>query len=287
MKWPSVLLVAMFGCATLPPDGPPMPEQPIDASVEDPEPDADPTSPWRLVWKDDFDGPAGQPPSNANWRNDIGGGGWGNNELQFHTDRVENVALDGAGNLAIIARREQFAQNQYTSARINTAGKFDVAYGRIEARIQLPRGQGIWPAFWMLGNDLGQVGWPSCGEIDILEQKGQQPGVIYGTLHGPGYSGGGGLSRAHAVGGSDPSSSFRVYAVEWRPGYIAWFVDDVKYYERTASSVSEFGPWVYDHPFFIILNIAVGGDFVGPPNGSTVFPQTMLVDYVRVYEAIQ
>lgn len=265
--------------------GNPNPETP-DATVQM-APDADPSSPWRLVWEDDFLGGAGQEPSAERWTAELGGSGWGNEELQYYTDRASNVSVDGNGNLAITARREEFGGRAYTSGRIITANKFERAYGRFEARIRLPRGQGVWPAFWLLGNDFAQVSWPECGEIDILEQRGQQPAIVHGTLHGPGYSGADGLSSSHAITSEDPTESFHVYAVVWRPGRITWFVDDVQYHERTTGSIPEWGRWVYDHPFFIILNVAVGGHFVGPPNAETPLPQTMLVDYVRVFELVQ
>lgn len=256
-----------------------------DASPAPPEADADPQSPWRLVWQDEFDGPAGKSPDPNKWTAEIGGHGWGNGELQYYTDRPDNVALDGAGNLAIIARREAFGGKDYTSARIITRDHYQRAYGRFEARMKLPTGQGIWPAFWLLGGDYETAIWPECGEIDVMEQRGQAPEVVYGSLHGPGYSGGDSLTGAHVVTGGHPVSEYHVYAIEWRPGRVDWFVDGVHYYSRTTSDIPEWGRWVYDHPFFMILNVAVGGHFVGPPSGGTPFPQTLLVDYVRVYEA--
>jgi len=255
------------------------------ADAAPPPPDADPSSPWRLVWSDEFDGAAGQAPDWTKWTAEIGAGGWGNDELQYYTDRAANVALDGAGHLEIVARAEAFGGSAYTSARLISRDHFQRAYGRFEARLKLPSGQGMWPAFWLLGGNYESAIWPECGEIDIMEQKGQAPEVIYGSLHGPGYSGGGSLTGAHVVTGEHPVSSFHLYAVEWRPGRVDWFVDGVAYFTMTAADVAEWGRWVYDHPFFLILNVAVGGGFVGPPNGATSFPQKMVVDYVRVYEA--
>jgi beta-glucanase (GH16 family) len=240
---------------------------------------------YELVWSDEFDGPAGQLPDAASWSFDVGGDGWGNNQLEYDTDRAENASLDGDGHLAITARRESFNGNDYTSARIQTRGKVEYQYGRVEARISLPRGQGIWPAFWMLGSNFLTAGWPQCGEIDIMEYRGQAPAVLIGTLHGPDYSGAAGIGTETAVSGG-LAGQFRVFAVEWEPGRIRWLVDDFAYHEVTPADLPTGAPWVFDQPFFIILNVAVGGGFAGNPDATTVFPQTMLVDYVRVYQRV-
>ena len=237
---------------------------------------------WTLTWSDEFDGPAGQLPSAANWAFDIGTG-WGNRQLEYDTDRPENVSLDGNGNLAITARRESYMGSAYTSGRIKTQGLFEQAYGRFEARIRLPTGQGIWPAFWMLGADFDTVGWPQCGEIDVMEYRGQEPSIVHGTVHGPGYSGGGGITARYLLSGGRFDADFHVFAVEWTEAGIEWFVDGRLYHRVDRGEPS--GEWVFDHPFFILLNVAVGGTFVGPPNESTTFPQAMLVDWVRVYRA--
>jgi len=238
-----------------------------------------------LIWSDEFDGPAGQRPDPANWSHDVGGSGWGNNQLEFDTNRTDNSRLDGRGNLEIIARRETYQGRNYTSARIKTLGLFAQQGGRFEARIKLPVGQGIWPAFWLLGDNFQQVGWPACGEIDIMEYRGQQPNIVSGALHGPGYSGGNPLTRKYTLPTGRFNDNFHIFAVEWDPDKITWFVDDVPYMTLTPSNVPAGGRWVFDHPFFIILNVAVGGNFVGPPNTTTtIFPQTMLVDWVRVYQ---
>jgi beta-glucanase (GH16 family) len=147
-------------------------------------------APWVLVDEDEFDGPAGGRPDPARWSFELGGNGWGNNESQYYTDRPENAALDGAGHLVITARREAFGGRAYTSARLTTRGKRELTYGRVEARLQLPRGKGMWPAFWLLGANFSQAGWPACGEIDVMESRGAQPALAFGSLHGPGYSGG-------------------------------------------------------------------------------------------------
>jgi beta-glucanase (GH16 family) len=171
----------------------------------------------------------------------------------------------------------------YTSGRITTKGKFEQAYGRFEARIRLSFGAGIWPAFWMLGADFDQVSWPQCGEIDIMEYRGQAPTIIHGSVHGPGYSGGNAVTRTYVNPDGRFDIDFHVFAVEWFVDRIDFYVDEILYQSIAKSDVP--GEWVYDDPFFIILNVAVGGTFVGFPNGNTQFPQTMLVDYVRVYQA--
>lgn len=237
----------------------------------------------RLIWEDEFEGPAGQSPDPARWRFDIGTD-WGNAQFEFDTDRPVNVSLDGAGHLAITARRESYQGREFTSGRINTYSLFDQASGRFEARIRLPVGQGIWPAFWLLGNDFEAVGWPECGEIDIMEYRGQEPRILHGSLHGPGYSGGQALTRHYELAGPDGfDADFHVFAVEWDVTRITWLVDGIRYHTATPGDLPAGGRWVFDHPFFIILNVAVGGNFVGPPDETTVFPQTMLVDWVRVY----
>lgn len=237
---------------------------------------------WQLAWSDEFDGPAGQLPDPANWAFDIGTD-WGNAQLEYDTDRPENVSLDGNGNLAITARQESYQGSAYTSGRIKTQGLFEQALGRFEARIQLPTGQGIWPAFWMLGNDIDSVGWPECGEIDIMEYRGQEPSVLIGTIHGPGYSASAGVTGRYTLQGGRFDTDFHVFAIEWREDGIDWFVDGNLYH--TVDRDDPTGRWVFDHPFFILLNVAVGGGFVGSPDASTTFPQTMLVDWVRVYRS--
>jgi beta-glucanase (GH16 family) len=236
----------------------------------------------QLAMQDEFN-VDGQPNSSL-WNYNIGRGenGWGNNELQFYTDRAKNVTVKD-GNLVITADKESFNGAQYTSARLLTKGKFDQAYGRFEARMQLPWGQGIWPAFWMLGADIDTNAWPNCGEIDIMELRGQNPTVLIGSVHGPGYSGGQAISKSYTLKNDRFDTSFHIFGVEWGPDYINFYVDDVLYNQIKPSDLP--GTWVFNKPFFIIMNIAVGGNFVGSPNDQTVFPQTMLVDYVRVYKA--
>lgn len=234
-----------------------------------------------LLWSDEFDGPRGTPVDARHWTHELGGDGWGNRELQRYTDRPANAALDGDGNLAIVARRDA---GEYTSARLVTHGKVELTYGRIEARMRLPRGRGIWPAFWMLGANLPGTPWPSCGEIDIVENLGHDPRTIYGTVHGPGYSGRNGIACSHEHD-VDLANDFHVYGVEWQRERVAWSLDGRVYGELTAAGVGG-RPWVLDHPLFILLNLAVGGEWPGAPDESTAFPATLLVDYVRVYRAV-
>lgn len=243
---------------------------------------------WTLVWADEFEGEAGTPVNADYWTPDIGGEGWGNNEHEYYTDRVENAALDGDGNLAIVAREENpgdyqchYGECQYTSARLITQGKFEFTYGRVEARIRVPYGQGIWPAFWMLGGDITQVGWPQSGEIDIMENIGKEPQIAHGTVHGPGYSGASGITGSYGID-ADFADDFHVFAIDWDPGIIRWYIDGELFHIVTADDVGS-NQWVFDHDFFLLLNVAVGGNWPGYPDETTVFPQTMLVDYVRVY----
>lgn len=248
---------------------------------------------WDLVWSDEFDGEANTPPDAQKWVHDVGtgadtmaGAGWGNNQLEFDTDRTSNVSLDGSGHLQITARKETYEGQEYTSGRINTHGRFSQQYGLFEARIRLPRGRAIWPAFWLLGDNYHDDGWPESGEIDIMEYKGQEPSKIHSSLHGPGYyddkaeTGIFRLPDARSF-----SDDFHTFAVQWDPGRIAWSVDGEVFQSVNTDAISKRGRWVFDHPFYIILNVAVGGKFVeGGPDDTTVFPQTMLVDYVRVFK---
>jgi len=248
---------------------------------------------WTLAWADEFNGPAGAAVDSAKWGFDVGGGGWGNRELEYYTDSTRNASTDGAGNLRIVAIKETLArkaarcwygQCQYTSARLLTKGRFQQTYGRFEARLKIPYGQGIWPAFWMLGANIDPAGWPACGEIDIMENIGREPAVVHGTLHGPGYSGAAGVGAPYSLTtGQRFADDFHTFAVEWEPGAIRWYVDNQLYQTRTSADLPAGSAWVFDHPFFMILNVAVGGNWPGSPDATTTFPQTMLVDYVRVY----
>jgi beta-glucanase (GH16 family) len=240
----------------------------------------------RLIWSDEFEGPAGSPPDPSSWTHELGDGsehgipGWGNGELQRYTAARANAALDGHGNLVLTARRDA---GGFSSARLVTKGKLAFAFGRIEARIRVPRGAGIWPAFWALGASIDRVGWPAAGEIDVMEHVGREPRLVYGALHGPGYSGDAGLVRSLELP-RDVADDFHVFAVDWSPGLIVWSVDGLRYHRATPVDV-EPGAWVFESPFYLLLNVAVGGTFGGPVAAETELPQAMLVDYVRVYDA--
>jgi beta-glucanase (GH16 family) len=243
---------------------------------------------WKLVWSDEFNGPPGSAVDSSKWVTESGGNGWGNQELEYYTARPENASQQD-GNLVIKVVEEKYTGSDgvarnYTSARLKTQGKFSHTYGRFEARIKIPYGQGIWPAFWMLGDDIEKKGWPKCGEIDIMENIGKEPTVVHGTIHGPGYSGADGIGAPFELAaGERVADQFHVFAVEWEPKAIRFYVDDHLYETRTPADLPKGAKWVYKHPFFLLLNVAVGGGWPGNPDASTTFPQTMLVDYVRVY----
>ena len=244
---------------------------------------------WNLTWSDEFNAPDDSPIDSSKWVVESGGNGWGNQELEYYTARPENAFQQG-GNLVIKVLQEKYTgpdgvTRDYTSARLKTLGKFSQKYGRFEARIKIPYGQGIWPAFWMMGDDIGKVGWPKCGEIDVMENIGKEPALVHGTIHGPGYSGDKGPSAPFAVPDQSRfADDFHIYAVEWEPRAIHFYVDDHLYATRTPRDIPKSAKWVYKHPFFLLLNVAVGGSWPGNPDASSQFPQTMLVDYVRVYK---
>ena len=242
-----------------------------------------------LVLSEEFDTDGAPNPSI--WDYEIGtgpnGDGWGNQELQYYTNRPDNATIQN-GVLLITAREESFEGAQYTSARLLTKDRFEQQYGRFEARIRLPFGQGIWPAFWMLGADIDENPWPGAGEIDIMEYRGQEPTILIGSVHGPGYNGGNAISKEYTLENDRFDTGFHVFGIEWGPDFINYYVDDVLYNQITPEDINEEtngqGMWVFDKPFYILMNVAVGGSFVGSPNAETQFPQSMLVDYVRVYE---
>ncbi|MET0624702.1 MAG: glycoside hydrolase family 16 protein [Pyrinomonadaceae bacterium] len=248
---------------------------------------------WTLAWSDEFDGPAGAGLDGTKWVLEVGNGsnGWGNHERQYYTNTTKNASTDGAGSLVITAYKETlgkkfrcwYGECRYTSARLKTQGRFEQTYGRFEARIRVPFGQGIWPAFWMLGNNIQSAGWPTCGEIDIMEHIGREPLNVYGTIHGPGYSGAAGIGAPYALTGARFADDFHVFAVEWEPNQIRWYVDGRLYQTRTPADLPAGSAWVFDHQFFVLLNLAVGGYWPGDPDATTVFPQKMYVDYVRIY----
>ena len=263
------------------------------------------TSGWQLVWSDEFNAVAGTAPNPANWNYDLGGGGWGNGEAEVYTNSPNNVFQDGNGNLDIRAIN---SNGSYTSARLQTGSpgastntaNLSWQYGLIEARIKLPvGGQGIWPAFWMLGENIGTIGWPRCGEVDIMENFGafnDNATVNNGTIHGPvssaanaaDYNGGSGVGASTTLPfGETVFDDYHVYAVEWSENSIEFFVDGTLYQTVTPASLPAGGRVAFNNPFFILLNFAIGGPatFLGTPNASVPFPQDLLVDYVRVYQA--
>jgi beta-glucanase (GH16 family) len=231
---------------------------------------------YQLVWQDEFN--TNGAPDASKWVFDLGAGGWGNSELQTYTNDPQNITISD-GSLMITAINNG---GSFTSARIKTQGLFAQKYGRIEASIKTPYGPGMWPAFWMLGENIETTPWPQCGEIDIMELRGQEPHIVHGTIHGPGYSGGNPITKSYALVNGRFDTDFHLYAVEWDQDKIDFFVDDFLYQRIERDDVP--GEWVYDQPFFIILNLAVGGNYVGFPTAQTPFPQKLTIDYVRVYQ---
>jgi beta-glucanase (GH16 family) len=242
---------------------------------------------WRLIWADEFNGTKNAPPDASKWTYDLGDGGWGNHEKEMYTKAPENVFQDGNGHLVIRALKQG---GTFTSARIKTEGLFQFQYGRVEARIKIPSAHGLWPAFWLLGADIKTVGWPKCGEIDVMENFGpphDDARMNRSTLHGPGYQGTGITSTFRLPAGQSFSDNFHVFAMEWKPGVIEFSIDARSYFTAMPSAMPPGGVWVFDRgPLFLLLNLAVGGSPapVGYPDESTHFPQEMLVDYVRVYQ---
>ena len=246
----------------------------------------------RLIWSDEFTGPHGALPDPSKWQLESGGNGWGNQELEYYTARAKNVSLDGTGHLAITARAETYTgpdgiTRAYTSARIQTMGLFATAYGRVEASLKLPAGRGLWPAFWALGQDHQSIGWPWCGEIDIMENLGDNPFTAYGSIHGPQPG-----ATANQYGITAPvraksslASGFHTFGVTWSPGRIVFTLDGTPYATRTPASLARGQKWVFNQPFYLLLNLAVGGNWPGHPAASTRFPATLLVDWVRVYSS--
>ena len=243
-----------------------------------------------LTWAQEFNASAGTAPDSTAWTQETGGWGWGNAELQNYT--TKNAVTDGKGNLVITARKEAspgescwYGPCEYTSARLISSGKFSQQYGRFEARIKVPSGVGTLPAFWMLGSDIFTTNpWPASGEIDIMEVVGHTPGTLHGSLHSPDYNAANSLTGTTRLpGGGVFSDSFHVYAVEWTPTGVTWLLDDVPYLTITREQAGA-RAWPFDKPFFLILNLAIGGVWPGSPTTATRFPMEMLVDYVRVYE---
>lgn len=247
---------------------------------------------WTLVWSDEFDGAGGTGADATKWTHDIGDGcsagicGWGNNEKEYYTNSADNIALNGAGQLEIVARVAPagltcyYGACRYTSAKIHTRGKMNAEPGRVEARIKLPTGQGLWPAFWMLGSGFPNTPWPQCGELDIMEFRGSQPSLMSSAIHGPGYSGATPFAHTHTL----PSGEYHTYSVIWDATNVQFFVDGVVHYTVSRSDLERFGNSVLGQSYFVILNLAVGGHFDGDPASDAILPATMVIDYVRVYE---
>lgn len=271
----AVLLPVLAACGSDEVSGGVVPPEPVPVEEGDG---------WTLVWQDEFDGDT---IDTSNWTYDIGGWGWGNGEGQYYTDRPENARVEN-GLLVIEARQERFEDSYYTSARLKTQGLQEFRYGRIEARLKVPEGAGLWPAFWMLGADFEEGSeeerrnWPFVGEIDVMEYLGREPDLIMGTVHGPGYSGALGLTTWNRQD-YDIADDFHTYAVEWDADGIRWFYDGEQYAEVTPADVGT-REWVFDHEFFLIVNLAVGGNFPGPVALDLEFPVYLYVDHVRVYQ---
>lgn len=233
-----------------------------------------------LKWSDEFNGPV---LDNTSWNYETGGSGWGNNELEYYTNSSKNTFIAKGGYLVLEARQETIGSNNFSSARLQTLGKREFRYGRMDIRAKLPKGKGIWPAIWMLGSNILTTQWPASGEIDIMELLGHEPNKMYGTMHwgnagGPSTHIGGNYS----LSGEDFSQKFHVFSILWDADKIEWYVDNQKFFTGNKTSVT--GNYPFDNTFFFILNLAVGGDWPGNPDGTTVFPQRMIVDYVRVYQ---
>jgi beta-glucanase (GH16 family) len=241
-----------------------------------------------LVWQDDFSGPAGAGPNPQLWSFDTGGG-WGDGELESYTSTPANAELDGRGQLVITAQAESHpgpghARRSYTSARLQTLHKFEFQYGLVEARINVPAGQGLVAQFWALGSEAYErENWPACGEIDTMEVRGSQPNVLHGTIHGPwpsiGNEKAGSLRRSTSF-----AAGFHVYAVEWEPHKISFLLDGSVYETITRAELPRGAAWPFQHPFFLLLDLAVGGEWAGSPSPDTPFPARMTVDWVRVWQ---
>ncbi len=264
-------------------------DAPVDAPVDAP-------AGWVLTWSDEFGGADGSAVDATKWNYDVGAGesGWGNNELEYYTSGTDNAVVRG-GSLVITATNAgaskykcSYGPCKFVSARLTTSGKFAQKYGRFEARMKLPRGKGVWPAFWMLGQNFPATDWPDCGEIDVMENIGDEPSICHGTTHGPGpasYVDVGLTGQVTLPGGKALADDFHVYTAEWEASAVRFYFDGALYKTVTSKDLPSGAKWVWDHSFFVLLNFAVGGDWPGSPDASTKWPQTMEVDYVRVYRA--
>jgi beta-glucanase (GH16 family) len=243
---------------------------------------------WRLTWSDEFNGPDGTAVDPTKWKHDVGGSGWGNNELEYYTNGTQNAVVQG-GNLIVTATKQGASQYRcsygtclYTSARLHTQGLFAQQYGRFEARVQMPTGKGLWPAIWMLGDNISTVHWPACGEIDFMETIGSDISTNHGSLHMPTNYGPTGTFKL--PNGASFAGAFHTFSIEWEPGTIRFYVDDQLYEMQTQSTVPGADKWEFEHPFYLLINVAVGGAWPGSPDSTTTFPQTLKVDWVRVYQ---
>lgn len=236
-----------------------------------------------MTWSDEFAGRAGSPPDPSVWVAELGGGGWGDDQLQTYTRPPSNAALTGEGQLAITARGDITSSGSVTSARLTTRGRVAFRYGRIAARMKVPAGAGVWPAFWMLGADIGEVGWPACGEIDVMEYVGGDPTAVHATIHAPGYAGvGRGIGRRHALAAA-LADDFHTYAVDWSAERLTWLIDDDEYFHLTPDAVP--GPWPFDQFFHLVLNLAIGGTWPGNTPTPSALPAELLVDWVRATDS--
>jgi beta-glucanase (GH16 family) len=242
---------------------------------------------WKLTWSDEFNGPNGSAVDPTKWKHDVGGTGWGNNELEYYTEGTQNAVVQD-GYLVITATKQGASSYQcsygtctYTSARLLTEGLFAQQYGRFEARAQMPTGKGLWPAIWMLGDNISTVSWPACGEIDFMETIGTDIQTNHGSLHMPASYGPSGTYKL--PNNASFADAFHTFAIEWAPGTVSFFVDD-NLYETQKSPVPNGDTWEFDHPFFLLINVAVGGQWPGSPDATTTFPQTLKVDWVRAYQ---
>ncbi len=250
---------------------------------------AGPKGTWQLVHREDFTGMPGTGTDASTWNPLVTGAPY-NHELEYYTSRPSNLMLDGNGNLVITAQSEYFVDangvtstQPYTSGRLDTQRHWETRYGRIEARIKLPAGKGLWPAFWLLGSNIDDVHWPKCGEVDILEMAGSDPTTVAGSLHAVGYSDNSPVRAEYKLPAGTFADDFHVFAFEWAADGMRWLVDEKPYAWRTPQGLKNiYLAWQFDQPMFVILNLAVGGIYDGDPNATTQFPAQMLVDYVQI-----
>jgi beta-glucanase (GH16 family) len=264
----------------------PAPEAPATKEIPS---EPSPIKQRKLIWSDEFNGPTGASPG-PQWQFDTGGGGWGNEELESYTARPVNAELDGQGHLAITARAEKYTgkdgiTRDYTSARLQTLNTFQFQYGLVEARIQVPAGQGLVAQFWALGSEAyeGSEAWPACGEIDTAEVLGSEPNVVNGTLHAPWPWAPTGI-QGQAESATPLSAGFHTYSVEWEPERISFMLDGTVYKTITPADLPAGSAWPFKHPYFLLMDLAVGGEWPGSPNASTHFPAQMLVDWVHIWQ---